>query len=143
MHALYEQGDTYHRGRVVPLHPAKHDTISQHPQLAEGPLSQKVVLVRCDDGIQNLLVEDRNMLESSVTAVRAAVILVDRPVQRRAVTRLAEVICERRYFQKAKQRDCRASQYTIRGGKRLICEGSHLQNSPIRFWTGVPLKVHL
>jgi hypothetical protein len=72
-----------HSGRVVTLDTAKHKAISQDSKLLEGLCSWTFV-AKLLNGIEQLLIEDRDVLHATVIAACAAIVLIHLPIQFRA-----------------------------------------------------------
>jgi len=70
----------FHSRRMITLDTTKHESISEDTKLLER-LSSGSSIAELLDGIEKFLVEDGNMLHSTVIAIRAAIVLVHVPVK--------------------------------------------------------------
>ena len=60
---------------MVSLHATQHDSVSDQSQFVKADLSSKLGIAG-SDWVQDLLIEDRDMVESAVIAVCAHLILI-------------------------------------------------------------------
>jgi hypothetical protein len=93
-----------HRVGMILLETTQHDAVSHQSQLLEG-LMARTTVAKLLNGVEKLLVENRNMLHTSVFTAGTATILVHRPLKRRARALLTKVRCERSDVEKANQRE--------------------------------------
>jgi hypothetical protein len=75
---------------MIALDATKHESIGQDAKLLER-LGSRSLVAELLDGVEEFLIEYRNMLHATVVATRAAIVLVHLPVESRARTLLAEV----------------------------------------------------
>ena len=88
---------------MVTLDTTKHESISENTKLSEGLLARTLV-AELLNGIQQLLIEDRNMLHAAVIAVLATILFIHIPIESRAWALLAEVTSEGADVEEANKR---------------------------------------
>lgn len=89
---------------MITLDATKHESISENTKFSEGLLARTPV-AELLNGIQQLLIEDRNVLNTAVVAVPATIILVHIPIKSRARALLAEVTSERTDVEESNKRE--------------------------------------
>jgi hypothetical protein len=83
-------GWEFHRRGMIALDTTKHESISENSKLSKRFLA-RTLIAKLLNGIQQFLIEDRDMLHAAMVTVSAAILLVHIPIEGRAWALLAEV----------------------------------------------------
>jgi hypothetical protein len=89
---------------MIALDTTQHESISENTKLSES-LFPRTFIAKFLNGVQELLVEDRDMLHTAMVAVFATILFVHIPIESRAWTLLAKVAGERTDVEETDKRE--------------------------------------